>query len=196
MNETRSTDEVAFRSLFEATYPKLVAYVRRRSFDAGAVDDVVSEVFATAWRRREDLEDQRDPLPWLYGIAGNVLRNQWRADSRRLRLVDRLEAQPTATAAPDPADAADGGSAAIRDALSRLTFDDQEVLRLVAWEGLSHAEVGLVLDCSTNAVGIRVHRARLRLEEQLAAGPLTTDTDRTSSGNTNESTDRQGGQPR
>ncbi|MEM7324428.1 MAG: RNA polymerase sigma factor [Actinomycetota bacterium] len=171
-NKNRSADEASFRALFESTYPKLVAYARRRSFDRGSVDDVVSEVYATAWRRRADLDDRRDPLPWLYGIAANVLRNQWRADSRRLQLVDQLEAQPVAAAAPDPAAAADDGSAAIREALGRLTFDDQEVLRLVAWEGLSHAEVGEVLECSTNAVGIRIHRARLRLEEQLMTGPL------------------------
>ena len=168
MNDTSSTEEVAFRQLFQTTYPKLAGYVRRRLFDLNAADDVVSEVYATAWRRRTDLTPGRDPLPWLYGIAGNTLRNQWRADSRRLRLVDRLEAEPAPAAVPDPGADGDASSARIRDALARLTFDDQEVLRLVAWEGLSHAEVGEILDCSTNAVGIRIHRARLRLEQQLA----------------------------
>lgn len=167
MNGTDPAAESAFRMLFETTYPKIVAYARRRSFDAAGVEDAVSEVYATAWRRRDDLTPGRDPLPWLYGIAGNVLRNQWRSDSRRLQLVDKLEAQPSAGPAPDPADAVDSGAAAIRDAMAKLAFDDQEVLRLVAWEGLSHAEVGQVLDCSTNAVGIRVHRARQRLEQQL-----------------------------
>lgn len=171
MNESSPDDEAIFRKLFETTYPKLVAYARRRSFDRTGVDDVVSEVYATAWRRRSDLNDTKDPLPWLYGIAGNVLRNQWRADSRRLQLVDRLESQPVPATMPDPADDADGGSVAIRSAMSNLTFDDQEVLRLVAWEGLSHREVGEVLDCSTNAVGIRIHRAKQRLEEQLGGQP-------------------------
>lgn len=203
MSDFRSTDETAFRSLFEITYPKVVAYVRRRSFDRGAVDDVVSEVYTTAWRRWADVDGQRDPLPWLYGIAGNVMRNQWRADSRRLQLVDRLEAQPAVTVAPDPADAVNEDGAAIREALSGLTFDDQEVLRLVAWEGLSHAEVGQVLDCSTNAVGIRIHRARQRLEEQLARTgrqPETATSPQANDTNTDhqstELTDRQGGQPR
>ncbi|MEM7275965.1 MAG: RNA polymerase sigma factor, partial [Actinomycetota bacterium] len=162
----------AFRRLFEQTYPKLVAYARRRSFDAAAVDDAVSEVYATAWRRRAERDPAREPLPWLYGIAGNVLRNQWRADSRRLRLVERLETQPRPTV-PGPAEV-DADADRIRAALAGLTFDDQEVLRLVAWEGLSHAEVGEVLGCSTNAVGIRVHRARQRLEQQLGTGrPVT-----------------------
>ena len=166
------TDEAAFRELFSATYSQLVAYARRRLFDTTDADDVVSEVYATAWRRRASRDADAPALPWLYGIAANVLRNQWRADGRRLQLVERLEAQP----AQEPAavtDPAESQQEDLRTALKRLSFDDQEVLRLVAWEGLSHAEVGQVLGCSTNAVGIRLHRARQRLESSLSE-PLET----------------------
>lgn len=189
----------AFRRLFGQTYPSIVAYARRR-VAPDQVDDVVSEVFATAWRRRREFDPARLPtdaagatidpdraaLPWLYGMAANVVRNLRRADGRHLRLVERIEAQPPTDLGPDPADEAGGD---LRAALDRLSFDDQEVLRLVAWEGLSHAEAGHVLDCSTNAVGIRIHRARQRLEVELdrlanpldpTADPVTprTDTDR------------------
>jgi RNA polymerase sigma-70 factor (ECF subfamily) len=153
----------AFRDLFAGTYPAIVAYARRR-VGADRVDDVVSEVFTTAWRRRADLDPEAPALPWLYGVAANVVRNFRRTDQRHLRLVERIEAQPAPAARPGPAD---GPAADLRAAIERLSFDDQEVLRLVAWEGLSHAEVGLVLECSPNAVGIRIHRARKRLEVEL-----------------------------
>jgi RNA polymerase sigma-70 factor, ECF subfamily len=39
----------------------------------------------------------------------------------------------------------------------------------VLWEELSHSEAGRVLDCSANAVAIRVHRAKGRLREVLLA---------------------------
>jgi RNA polymerase sigma-70 factor (ECF subfamily) len=161
---TRSADEAAFRDLFNSTYQALVAYARRRSIDVGEADDIVSEVYAIAWRRRADLAPDSPSLPWLYGIAANVMRNQWRASTRRLQLVERLEAEPQPGPSGDPADRA---GAEIRSALERLSFDDQEVLRLVAWEGLSHEAVGHVLGCTTNAVGIRIHRARQRLEKEL-----------------------------
>ena len=153
----------AFGQLFDQTYPAIVAYARRR-VPADQADDVVAEVFATAWRRRADLDPGAAALPWLYGVAANVVRNLRRADGRHLRLVERIEAQPAPRTGPDPAD---GPGADLRAALDRLSFDDQEVLRLVAWEGLSHAEAGQALDCSTNAVGIRIHRARKRLEIEL-----------------------------
>lgn len=177
MGEVNAPDELSFRLLFESTYTQLVAYARRRAFDRAEADDVVSEVFAIAWRRRGDIEPETPPLPWLYGIAANVLRNHQRAANRRLRLVEVLETQSRPAAEADPAERMGSG---IRAALSELSFDDQEVLRLAAWEGLSHAEVGAVLGCSTNAVGIRIHRARARLREELAAKAQPQEEDTTS----------------
>ena len=163
MTDTVDAD-AAFRQVFETTYSRLVAYARRRTASPSDADDIVSEVYTTAWRRWDDRTPGRPELPWLYGIAGNVVRNHRRSSGRRLRLVDRLEAEPAGRAEADPADRA---GSELRAALDRLSVDDQELLRLVAWEGLSHAEIGEVLGCSTNAVGIRLHRARQRLQDQL-----------------------------
>jgi RNA polymerase sigma-70 factor (ECF subfamily) len=82
-----------------------------------------------------------------------------------LRLVRRLEAQPERPSGHDPAERP---GAELRSALGRLSSDDQEILRLVAWEGLSHAEAGQALGCSANAAAIRLHRARRRLERAVA----------------------------
>ncbi|RPH35500.1 MAG: sigma-70 family RNA polymerase sigma factor, partial [Chloroflexi bacterium] len=57
------------------------------------------------------------------------------------------------------------------EALSRLSASDQELLRLVAWEELSHAEIAEVMGISVNAVAIRLHRARARFERALLKGP-------------------------
>lgn len=158
-------DETRFRQLFEIGYQPLVAYARRRTLNPSAADDVVAETFATAWRRRADLRPGAAPLPWLYGIAANVLRNQRRSQGRALRLVDRLQHDPLSAPVaevdlelPDPE---------LHDALDRLSFDDREILRLVTWEELTHAEVAETLGCSVNAVGIRLHRARKRLRHEL-----------------------------
>lgn len=165
MEDRNVHDERWFREVFQATYTDLVAYARRRAGAATEADDIVSEVYAVAWRRRADIDRAAALRPWLYGIAANVLRNHRRAGSRRLQLVDRLEAQPKELADGDPSD---GIGADLLAALDGLSPDDQEVLRLVAWEGLSHEEAGQALGCSPNAVGIRIHRARLRLQAELA----------------------------
>ena len=52
-------------------------------------------------------------------------------------------------------------------ALQFLSENDQEILRLVAWEKLSHKEISVVFGCSENAVSIRIHRARMRLTKVM-----------------------------
>ena len=174
-----ATDEAWFRQLFVDAYRPLVAYARRRSASWGDADDIVSEVFTVAWRRRAERDPDRAAMPWLYGIAANVARNHWRSTDRRQRLQQHLEAQPGAAPFDDPADRA---GSEVRAALERLSFDDREILRLAAWEGLTHAEIGAVLGCSTNAVGIRSHRARLRLKAQLERSDTPADDHETGPG--------------
>jgi DNA-directed RNA polymerase specialized sigma24 family protein len=60
---------------------------------------------------------------------------------------------------------------ALRAALAALRDDDQEILRLVAWDGLAPAELAVALGCSPNAARTRLHRARSRLAARLGIGP-------------------------
>ena len=53
--------------------------------------------------------------------------------------------------------------------------DDREVLRLIAWEGLESREAAAVFGCSYGAFRVRLHRARRRLEKQLAAAGHSAD---------------------
>ena len=154
-----------FRRLFESTYPQLVAYARRRTNNSAEADDVVAEIYATAWRRVDAFTSADNPLAWLYGVGRNVLSTRRRSSDRHLRLV--TEASTAAVTRPPVADPAE--ALIIRDALDTLPDDDAELIRLVAWEGLSHTEAGDILGCSANAVGIRLHKARQRLDTALSS---------------------------
>ena len=54
-------------------------------------------------------------------------------------------------------------------ALGRLRVDDREILRLFAWEQLTLGEIAQVLGISANAAGVRLHRAKARLRDELRA---------------------------
>ena len=95
-----------------------------------------------------------------------------RETSRRLRLRTRLEAQPAARA--DTAGDEDVNEL-VRSAVARLPDVDREAIRLVHWEGLHHDEVATILGLTTNAVELRLRRARARLRRDLA-GLLQDDT--------------------
>lgn len=103
-------------------------------------------------------------LPWCFAVARHHLANAARSARRRSNLIARIVrldppvAADIGTDLPDPE---------IHRALARLTTEQQELLRLSAWEGLSPAEIAVVLGVSANAVSIRLHRARRRLADIL-----------------------------
>lgn len=126
----------------------------------------MAETVAVAWRRLDRLPGPDAALPWLLSIARRVAANQRRSVGRRVRLGLLLRAQTPAPALHPK------GSGAAAEALERLAYDDQELLRLLAWEGLSQAEAGVVLGISANAVAIRLYRARRRFAHELATAGM------------------------
>ena len=148
------------RERFEEVVPALVEPLRRflaRRTDPATAEDVLAETLLVCWRRVADLPDE--PLPWAYGVARNCQRNAERAARRQERVAARFAAQPQ-----DPAPTDDP---ALHEALAALPPDDAELLRLWAWEQLTPGEIATVLDITSNAASIRLHRARERLRDQL-----------------------------
>ncbi len=157
------SDAARLEAVFEAHHRRVLAYALRRVAIESDAEDVVAETFAVAWRRVDRLPDPDVALPWLLAIARRVIANHRRSTDRRLRLSLRLDREPRPTSTPE------ADSPAL-DALAQLPPDDRELLRLLAWDGLSQAEAGVVLGISANAVAIRLHRARKRFAERLAKG--------------------------
>jgi RNA polymerase sigma-70 factor (ECF subfamily) len=131
------------------------AYVRRRAPES-LVDDVVADVFVVALRRIDDVP--RDALPWLYGVARKTLANERRRQARIVPLA------PEVSYEPEPV-----GDSQLAVAFAALSDTDREILRLVAWEGLSLRAAARVLECSPVAARVRYHRAKSRLASRLAA---------------------------
>lgn len=161
-----------FDACFDAHFEDVLAFARRRTSSEVDAEDVAAETFAVAWRRASDLP--QPVLPWLYGVAHNVIKNQRRSERRRFRLTKKLEAEPT-DAAPDPIRAV-GEISAISLAFTKLSEGHREVLQLVAWEGLDTDEAASVLGCSRATFSVRLHRARRAMEKELeAAGHVVDD---------------------
>ena len=154
-----------FEGLFREHYPLVRAYALRRAAP-DAAQDVVADTFLVAWRRLDDVPV--DPLPWLYATARKVLSNQRRTASRSAALAERIAA---AGPAASPVDAAERVADAelLRHALARLSERSREALMLVGWEGLSGARAARAAGCSAAAFAVRLHRARAKLADELAA---------------------------
>lgn len=148
--------------LFAEHARDVLAYTLRRA-DPAIAEDVTAEVFAVAWRRRGRIPAQ-EPVLWLYAIARRVLANERRAARRRAALTSALTELHHERSDGGRSD----GATTVLMALDRLRDVDREVLMLSAWEGLSAAQVAVVLGCKVGAVHTRLHRARGRLAVELA----------------------------
>ena len=165
-----SPAESTFVKLYEAHYDEVLAFCERRVGPDDA-DDVAADVFAAAWRRIEDV-DMSLARAWLFGVARNVVLNQWRATSRRRRLRDRVKlVRDPGSPSPEASVLRRAEDEVVLRALADLRPGDQEILRLAAWEELSGPEIATVLDISVDAVHQRLHRAKKRLATQLAITP-------------------------
>jgi RNA polymerase sigma-70 factor (ECF subfamily) len=146
------TREQRFDELYRRHARAVEAYARRRA-PAALVDDVVAETFVVCWRKLDDVP--ADALPWLYSVARKTLANQRRKRSRELAVGIALQ-EPALERDP-----------ALGIALAALRERDREVLRLVAWEGVSLAGAAAVLGCTSVACRVRFHRAKRRLRARL-----------------------------
>jgi RNA polymerase sigma-70 factor, ECF subfamily len=153
--------------LYERHALAVFRYLARRA-GPGTAEDLVSEVFVAALdaRTRVVAHDSGSALPWLYGIAMNVLRRHfrggppgWTAAAEQGMDWDAVDARLDAQAQ----------RSRLRAALGALSAADRELLLLVAWEGLTAAEAAAVLGIGKVAARSRLHRARHRALAALDA---------------------------
>ena len=152
----KQTKDARFQAIYRAHREAVSAYARRRA-SADVADDVVAETFLVCWRKLDRMPDE--PLPWLYAVARKTLANQRRAAARQATPSTREPSTDAPVFHGDPV---------LGVAFSRLSEGDREVLRLVAWEGLTLGEAGTVIGCSAVACRVRFHRAKRRLSAHLA----------------------------
>ncbi len=166
MRQSPSSD-VRFRRLFDEHEAAMREYCSRR-LEMNEANDAVAEVFLVAWRKIHELPAGQDELPWLYGVARNVVRNVERSRRRRVRLGAKLDATaPLSASGPEQQVVRRVEDRLVLQAMSSLKLDDRELLRLRTWEELSRSELATVLGITAEAVDMRLKRAIKRMAGAL-----------------------------
>lgn len=159
-----------FTALYDTYQARVYGYATSRAGHQLA-EEVVSETFLVAWRRLDDIPDHAQ-LPWLFRVARNILRDNFRQAARR----ESLEAELRTWMEEAVTDAGEHATerVAVLRALATLSEDDKEILTLTTWHGLSAAEAAEVFGCTKAAFYVRLHRARHRLRSAIeATGTIT-----------------------
>jgi RNA polymerase sigma-70 factor, ECF subfamily len=162
----------AFGVLFERHAQGVYSYLFRRTADWALAEDLTSVVFLEAWRRRADVRLERElALPWLLGVATNVLRNRRRSQWRHRAALERLPRELVRDFAEEANGRLDDERQmrTVLRAIARLPRREQDVFALCAWAELSYEEAAVALGIPVGTVRSRLSRARARIRELSSA---------------------------
>ncbi|MFK4760196.1 RNA polymerase sigma factor [Microbacterium sp. ZW T5_45] len=165
----RSLDDPgAFAEIFERHVRSVGGYIRRR-VGTDAIEDVLSETFLVAFRKRAGYDqDAASARPWLLGIATRLVARH-RADEARQWRAFAVSASASEAAAETPHLASDArldADAALRDLAPRiaaLSSRDRDTLLLHAWGDLTYEQIADALGVPVGTVRSRLNRVRRKL---------------------------------
>ena len=155
------TSAAGFGELFDAYYDRIYAYAYRRVGSREQAEDIAATVFEDALRGITRVRWQGKPIAaWLYRIAARRV-----ADFYRSRKNDAPLDEFTHIVSDGVGDALerDDEYAAVQRGLEQLNARDREIVRLVFFDELDREEVAAILNCTTNSVYVRTHRALKKL---------------------------------
>ena len=155
LQASASGDQRAFSELYERHARAIYNYLFRRLADWPEAEDLTAVVFLEAFRKRSEVVVVEGKLlPWLYGIATNVLRNRRRALWRHRQLLAQLASQPAADVTPDVAARSEAAAQmrSVLERVARLPRRQQDVVALCLWSGLSYEEAAAALGVPVGTV--------------------------------------------
>jgi RNA polymerase sigma-70 factor (ECF subfamily) len=168
----------ALNHLMERHAEKLFHYLIRALQNEDDAADLAQETFARVYQHRAKFDPRQKFSTWLYAIASNLVRDRYRWRKRHpqmsLDAVNEATGNELGESFPDPAPSASETAQrneradAVRLAVAALPEPLRVPLILSEYEEKSHAEIGLILQCSAKAVEVRIYRARQLLRARLA----------------------------
>ena len=179
-------DRAAFKRLYELSSGHLFAVILRIQRDRDLADDLLQEVYVSAWKAAGSFDASRaQPMTWLTHIARNkaidsLRRAQAQPRTESLHADDDDEDRPDAQArlvddAPGPAALLERASDArqLGHCMEGLSAPQRQSVALAFFDGLSHAEVADQLCQPLGTVKSWVRRALMTLKGCLEKAAQT-----------------------
>lgn len=154
-----------FDQTFDELYPPLVRYCHRLTGDRDAAEDTAQEAMVRLYTHRVE-----GPAPalraWLFKTATHLVRDRYRVDENRRRLLQENPVTPGAVEGPERTFERKADRERAREALDRLPERDREML-LMRYEGFSYKEIADVVEVAATSVGTLLARAERRFLEAM-----------------------------
>ena len=166
----------ALEAFFDHYFTRVYSYIRRLVREEHLAEDLTQDVFLHVQRSLPSYDPSRPLAPWVYTIATNKVRDQWRSrrhqEDRHMQSVDVEEGGPVLVAeSAQPSSAMESSEVGdeVRAAVEELPEMLKTTFVLRFYEGLSFAEIGDLVDRNEAAVRKRYSRALGELREALSS---------------------------
>ena len=173
-----SGHDAGLNDLMQRHGPRLYGYLLRSLQNEDDASDLAQETFVRVYQNRARFDARIKFSTWLYAIATNLVKDRYRHRKRHPQLSldarneatgeDFIEGVPEQEPTPSESLQSAERAEAVRQAVGELPEELRTPLVLSEYEELSHAEIGMILECSAKAVETRLYRARNQLRDKLA----------------------------
>jgi RNA polymerase sigma-70 factor (ECF subfamily) len=177
MVRLQTGQDAALNDLMERHATPVFHFLWRMVGNEDDANDLAQETFVRVFKSADSFHTGQKFSTWLFTIAANLARNQFRWRSRHPNIsldAENPETEqslgdtlPANSPTPNEATLAGERAAAVRSAVQQLPEDLREALVLCEWEERSVAEAATILETTPKAVESRLYRARQMLRERL-----------------------------
>ena len=177
----KAGDQEALEAIFNLYSPKLYNIAHRMLGDVADTEEVIQDVFWTAYRKAKTFRGNSQFSTWLYRLTinaalGRIRRSKKNKEVEYEEFLPKFQQDGHHRVRPviDWSDTLDESYAKqeiqqlLKEALDQLKPVDKSVVVLSDLEGMSDKEIAAALGVTISAVRTRLHRARLFLRGKLA----------------------------
>jgi len=179
MQKLQAGHDAALNDLMGRHATPIFHFLCRMVGNEDDANDLAQETFVRVFKSAKSYRANEKFSTWLYTIAANLARNQFRwrlrhpnvsldEESREseMSLADTL---PASSSAPNEIALANERAQAVRAAIQKLPAEMREAIVLCEWQECSIAEVAKIMGTTPKAVESRLYRARQVLRASQGA---------------------------
>lgn len=150
----------AFDTLYNRYARRLGGFfLRMLAYDAAKAEDMVQELFARVWTHRKEYRSAQPFATWLYAMAYNLCKNEYRHETVHQAYVEELRQREEGTEEPSKALERDELRQRLRQAVQSLPTVQRDAFLLHYDEELTIPEVAHIVGCPEGTVKSRLYTA-------------------------------------
>ena len=151
-----------FEKLLEKEKASIIRFVRFRINSKADADDLLQDIFLTAYQKFFQLKNKDSFKSWIISIAKNKCKDYYRKNAARLEIsIDAFEKTGIS-----------GGRYGIEEinpvteTLNCLGNNDKQILNLFFWKDMAQAEIASLLHIPVGTVKSRLHTAKQHFKDK------------------------------